>query len=213
MPNLPPTRALLFCRHRHPLGKSVSAGILRVTLQGPGFFIMPSATLISCFMLRSFQMENSPQCRQMELKKLLGLLWLRACTPPSFCPIKWWETCLADFTGSPSSILICFESQVLCFFSLDKIERITNLIWHYEFLLWFALQYKTEGSSFIPFDCIPIYILVYHYTTSGTGVPTELKMTGYVLSCLFLGMVWLLLSSKSGYLLRQKAKDLSASSS
>lgn len=41
-------------------------------------------------------------------------------------------------------------------------------------------------------------------------MPTELEMAGYLLSCLFLAIVWLLMSSKSRYLLRQKAEDLSA---
>lgn len=41
-------------------------------------------------------------------------------------------------------------------------------------------------------------------------MPTELEMAGYLLSCLFLAIVRLLMSSKSRYLLRQKAEDLSA---
>lgn len=41
-------------------------------------------------------------------------------------------------------------------------------------------------------------------------MPTELEMAGYLLSCLFLSTVWLLMSSKSWYLLRQEVEDLSA---
>lgn len=73
----------------------------------------------------------------------------------------------------------------------------------------FELQCKTEGSSFIPFNCTPLYIQVYPYN-SGTGVPTELEMTGHLLSCLFLAILCLLINSKGRYLLRQKAEDLLA---
>lgn len=214
MSDLPPACALLFSRHRRRQshGKSASAGLLGVTIQGPVFYIMPSAALISCLVLRSFRMENSTSCKQMDLRKLLGLLWLCACTPPSFCPIKWWETCLADFTGSPSSILTCFDLQVLHSFSLgchDRVEKNHKSHLTLQISPVFALQCKTEGSSFIPFNCTPFYIQVYPYT-SGTGVPTELEMTGYLFSCLFLAIIWLLMSRKSLYLLRQKAEDLSA---
>lgn len=41
-------------------------------------------------------------------------------------------------------------------------------------------------------------------------MPTELEITGYLFSCLLLAMVWLLMSSKVRYLLREKAGDLSA---
>lgn len=148
----------------------------------------------------------------MDLRKLLGLLWLCAHTPPPFCPVKWWETSLADFTGSHASILTCFDPQVLYFFSLgwsDRVERIPDLIWHYWISTVFALQLKTEGSSLTPFNCAPFCILVYPYF-SGTGVPTELEMTGYLFSCLPLATVQWSMNSKSRYLLRQRAEDLSA---
>lgn len=41
-------------------------------------------------------------------------------------------------------------------------------------------------------------------------MPTELDVTGYLLSCLLLDIVCLLMNSKGRYLLRQKAEYLSA---
>lgn len=158
-------------------------------------------SLLSCQMLRRFQVENTVYCEQMDLCKFMGLSLLHACTSPSFGPLKQWGVWLDDFTGSHASILSYFDPYVLYSFSLGCSDR-------EEFHLPLHCSAKQKGPASTHLTELHFASHIYPYFFR-TGVPAELEITRYLLPRMPLSTIWYLMNHKSRYLLIQRAEDLS----